>query len=174
MKKFNEDVYYSSSCNARDIEFLKKEAANSERQCCRICTHNDPNDTLHEMFIVLMNGRYVPPHSHKKSSESSFIIEGEGVMNYFDDKGNITESIYLNSDSKLGTNYIRTPIDKVHSLFIYSPCIVFKETILGPFDRKNMFEPKWAPKEQEREKVEQFLIESEIMFHRVKGEMYGS
>lgn len=164
IKKFNEEVYYGKCADAQAVAFLKQKAIENTLRRCRLCTHNDPSDVLHEMFIVHMHGNYIPPHSHHNSAESTLVLEGEGVMCFYDENGKVIDTIYLNADIDKGQNYLRTPIGKIHSLFIFSEYMLFKECILGPFDPANMHMPEWAPQEGNRMQIEKFLKSSEQSF----------
>lgn len=161
LTKFNAEVYYLTEkycgINEQYFSFLSAQAKTNRRYRCRICTHNHPDDVLHEMFILHRKGNYVPPHAHSNSDESLTLIKGEGAMFYYDNNGKLLNIVYLNADSKKGSNYVRTPKGVFHSLYIISEEFLFKEVVLGPFKRSNMIEAHFAPQEDEDEKIAAFL-----------------
>lgn len=172
LHKVNDEVFYCDGHVKRVdqslIDFLTDKAAVNQRRRCRICLHQDADSSLHEMLIMHSAGNYVPPHKHLKSEESSLILQGEGVMLYFGDDGQLQESIYLNADPNLGCNFVRAPANTIHSLYIHSDTFLFKETILGPFSRDNYLEPDWAAAEDDTEQVAAFMQESKQYFQQVK------
>lgn len=170
--KENSEVYYTANkmkpVGRSDFEFLKAEALKNSRSRCRLCTHASPASTLHEMFILHTKDNYVPPHSHLNSDESVFVCEGEGAMIYFDADGAMSNTIYLSADTNKGFNYIRTPVGQIHSLYIHSSTLLFKETIGGPFNSANSVLPKWAPKEDDLKGVDTFMQNSEKLYLAVR------
>ena len=169
--KINEEVFYLSdeaaSITGQHFSFLSKQAAKNRRKRCRICTHQSADAVLHEMFIMHSKGNYVPPHAHMNSDESLTLIKGEGAMFLYDGCGNVTRVIYLNADVNKGVSYVRTPKGVFHSLFILSDEFLFKEAVLGPFERSNMIESVFAPKEDDIEKVNAFLLNCQEELQRV-------
>ena len=166
--KENEEVYYSRSpfrsLSAENVRFLKARAAENVRNRCRICTHASPQDKIHEMFILHRRGNYVPPHCHLHSDESALILEGEGAMLFFNGQGQISDTIYLNADPVLGVNYLRTPSGTMHSLFIASENLLFKETVGGPFLPGNSRTADWSVDESDLSRVADFLALSQQHF----------
>jgi len=172
LDKFNDEVYYLSTehsgINNEHFSFLSAQAQRNERKRCRICTHSHPDDVLHEMFILHCQGNYVPPHAHGNSDESLTLLKGEGAMFYYDTHGELLNIVYLNADPEKGHNYVRTPKGVFHSLYIMSDEFLFKEAVLGPFDRSNMVESDFAPKEGEDEKIAIFLSRCQQQFNRAE------
>ena len=87
-KKINDEVYYlkdlNNSISSKDIEFIKQQAFINLSQKCRICTHEDPNDILQEMFIVHTDKCFVRPHYHCDKEESIQVLEGMADLYFFD------------------------------------------------------------------------------------------
>lgn len=169
--KINDEVFYlpdeAASITDKHFLFLSEQAANNNRKRCRICTHQSAGAVLHEMFIMHSKGNYVPPHAHSNSDESLTLIKGEGAMFFYDEGGNVTRVIYLNVDENEGASYVRTPKGVFHSLYILSDEFLFKEAVLGPFERSNMVESTFAPKEDDVENVTAFLLNCQEELQRV-------
>lgn len=168
VKKFNDEVYYLEDnipvLTGEVFEFLKSKALQNERARCRICTHESPESSLHEMFILHSRGNYVPPHRHLRSDESLTIISGEAAMIYFEHDGPVREVHYLNPAQKGAAMYLRTPKGVLHSLYIESDFCLFKETIEGPFSPDNNFEPSWSPDKLGSKTVADFMKRSKELF----------
>ena len=169
--KENDEVFYlpenSTGINAQYWRFLSLQSAQNQRKRCRICTHKSADETLHEMFIMHRKGNYVPPHAHSNSDESLTLLKGEGAMFFYDQHGKLLQIIYLNADNNKGASYVRTPKNVFHSLFIISEEFLFKEVVLGPFQRSNMVEANFAPKENQPIEINDFLINCQQQLKQV-------
>jgi cupin fold WbuC family metalloprotein len=172
LKKVNDEVFYCDSkfkqLNHKSFEFLLSRSSQNKRRRCRVCTHNEPNSNMHEMFIMHRHGNYVPIHKHLKSEESSLILKGEGALICYEDNGQVAEVIYLNSDVTKGCNYLRVPVGQYHSLYIESDVFYFKETIEGPFIRGNYQEANWTPQEADMKGVSDFIANSLRLYQQAK------
>ena len=149
MKKITEVVFYSTEKVEKisyvEINELKKAASLSNNQKSRLCTHENIDSILQEMFIIHKKDYYVRPHKHINKNESIHIIEGEADIILFDDCGNLTHKINL-GDYRSGLPFyfkIAQPI--YHTLIIKSPVLVFHETTIGPFDRSDTIFAPWSP-----------------------------
>jgi len=60
-----------------------------------------PEDGSQRMLNAVELGTILPIHRHRRSSETVVILRGKGRWNYFDDKGNMTESIVLDADGEM-------------------------------------------------------------------------
>ena len=82
MKPFNREVLYPDEpivtlARADAAQFGLAAAAN-DRHRMRLCAHDSPENTLHEMIVALTNDAYVRPHKHFNKAESFHVIEGRG------------------------------------------------------------------------------------------------
>jgi cupin fold WbuC family metalloprotein len=68
----------------------------------RLRMHYDLRDTPDEKSQRILNamepGTVLPIHRHRESSETVVMLRGKGKWNYFDDKGNRTESFLVEAD----------------------------------------------------------------------------
>ncbi|MCE7505296.1 WbuC family cupin fold metalloprotein [Polynucleobacter sp. IMCC30063] len=117
-----------------DIAELKAMALANPEKKIRFCTHDDPNDLVHEMIIVHTREYKVIPHKHTNRNESIYIIEGEVDILLFGDNGKIQEVIEMGDLSTSKIFYYKMPRDKVHTFLILSEILVFKEVTQGPFN----------------------------------------
>src|SRR5438477_12910146 len=75
----------------RDVDSLKSRAEGNCRRRMRLCAHQDSDDPLHEMLIILGHGSYIRPHKHLHKTESFHIMEGRADLVLFDDDGRLTD-----------------------------------------------------------------------------------
>ena len=146
LRQDSPEVYYSedrfASFNGKDILELKGLAAKTPRRRCRICFHDTPEATLHEMLIVHEKNAWVPPHKHLEKDESIHVIEGSAVLVGFSEDGRKTNVVRIGDG---GSIYCRIPSDIYHTLLINSDWLVFHESTTGPFDRSRTKVAPWAP-----------------------------
>jgi len=139
------DVVFLS---APDLQELKALAVLNPRQRVRLCAHQNPNDLLHEMFIVHMQDCYVRPHKHMGKVESMTVLEGEVDVVLFHDDGSIRQVIPMGTPDSGKVFYQRLCSEIFHTLVIRTEFLVFHESTEGPFSRVKTIFPEWAPPEQ--------------------------
>jgi cupin fold WbuC family metalloprotein len=132
-----------------DLEEMKRLAMLNPRHRIRLCTHNSPNDLLHEMFIVHARDCYVRPHKHLGKIESMAILEGAADVVLFDDDGKIREVINMGDINSGRQFYYRLSDPIYHTLLIRTDFLVFHEITQGPFLREDTVFPEWAPTDQD-------------------------
>jgi cupin fold WbuC family metalloprotein len=151
--EINEEVLYTkesvNKISKADMDFLKDRSYTNKRKRIRLCTHENFDDSVHEMFIVHHSGNYVPPHRHSSKVESYHVIEGELEIIVFSDDGVILDIVRLDHESQEGYFYFRIPKGLYHTVLAVSDTVVFHEITNGPFiqDSINMTEPIWAASE---------------------------
>ena len=162
--KESDEVLYPEedivTLSASDLEELKRLALLNPRRRIRLCAHRNPQDSLHEMFIIHTNDCYVRPHKHLGKIESMAILEGEVDVVLFDENGDIERVIEMGDPSSGRLFYYRLDKPIYHTLLIRTQFLVFHEITEGPFIREMTEFPDWAPLEIE----EGFLnaIESKV------------
>jgi cupin fold WbuC family metalloprotein len=145
----NAEVIYSDldivTASRPDIEHLERLSAANPRNRIRLCTHNSPDDQLHEMLIVHERSAYVRPHKHPGKSESMHVISGRVDVVFFDDAGEVTQVIEMGDYASGRPFYDRVERPIFHTLIIRSDVLVFHETTNGPFQPGATVFPDWAP-----------------------------
>lgn len=58
---------------------------------------NSENDNSQRMLNAIESGIVMPIHRHRTSSESIAILRGKMVMRFYDDMGNLTEEVVMES-----------------------------------------------------------------------------
>ena len=169
----NQEVYKASSnivmVNAQDIRRLKDQVLETPNKRVRICVHQNPDDHLHEMLIVIAKGSYVRPHKHIDKSESFHMIEGQLDVVIFDDVGEILEIIPMGDPSSGKNFFYRLSSTHFHSLILRTDLVVFHETTRGPFFKEDTIWASWSPEVgNPSEKKFQLDLENR-MFQKYKG-----
>jgi cupin fold WbuC family metalloprotein len=147
-KKKKDVIYFKNSLikiKKKDIDLLREYSNNNIDQKSRYCNHKSKNSKLHEMIIFHKKGYYVRPHSHPNKTESVHLIKGKVDIVIFDNKGNISDIIKMGNYQSGDVFYYRMNNELTHTLIIKSSYIIFHETSLGPFKKKNTKFANWSP-----------------------------
>lgn len=165
LKTINDAVYLAEdqivSISMRDVEFLKDRLRQTGLKRNRICAHKTIDDTLQEMIIAFARGSYIRPSKHIGKEESIHVLEGTGYFVFFDKQGEITNAIAV-GDAETGLQeYVRTPVEKYHTLLITSDYFVVQETTQGPFTRADTIFAEWAPEDQNVAEVDLYMQQLE-------------
>lgn len=140
-----------------DWSSLLKQARQNHIGRARVCAHRALTSSVQEMFIAFVRDSYVYPHRHVEKSESFHVVFGELTVIFFDDNGVETDRIALASSSPGKPFYFRAERDHWHTVVIESDYAFVHETTSGPYDDDRRLLAPWAPREEETEKVRQFL-----------------
>ena len=179
MKRINPEVYFADqsivSVGPEELNFLQRNVQDTVRQRTRLCAHQSPEESLHEMFVVYTNSTYMRPNKHPKE-ESLHILGGYADFVFFDLHGNVTDVVQLGPPSSDRPFYCRVPRDTYHTVLIRSDRLVIHEGLTGPFrkDSTTVFAP-WAPEEHDAAGVEAFSerLDAEVT-RRVAGKPRAS
>ena len=147
IRKESEEVLYAENevvvFGKADLEELKRLAMLTPRKRIRLCTHRNPRDSLHEMFIIHTKDTVVPPHKHIGKAESFSILEGRVDVILFHDDGKIRETIRMGDPASGLPFYYRLADPIFHTLNIHSDFLVFHEVTSGPFQRDKTLFASW-------------------------------
>lgn len=75
------------------LDELSEKAKASPRLRCNLDMRNTPEDQSQRMLNALEPGTVMPIHRHKGSSETCVCIRGHFEEYFYDDKGNLTDTI---------------------------------------------------------------------------------
>lgn len=164
--KFNPEVFFADGeivhIRRNDLDFLQEAAAESPRRRARVCAHENPEEVLHEMIVVLKRDSYLIPEKHFVKKESYHIIAGLADVVIFDEAGEITEVVPL-GDFASGRNFffrVRKS-DFYHSVLIRSDYLLYHESATGPFRKSDTFVAPWAPPESDTAAKNAYMKELE-------------
>lgn len=145
----NDEVLYTdekvTTLSSGDMDSLAAMASENERKRIRLCTHENAESVLHEMFIIHERGAYVRPHGHRTRDESFHVLSGKADIVIFDEVGKLTKVIHLGDYASGKDFYCRLPKQTLHMVIIRSEVLVFCEATLGPFNPDDVVYPDWAP-----------------------------
>jgi cupin fold WbuC family metalloprotein len=166
IRKENDEVLYSTdeivTLNKTILDELKSMALKNPRTRIRLCTHKDPKDSLHEMFIIHAKECYVRPHRHIAKIESFAVLEGEADAVFFNNDGSVRNVLALGEIGSGKQFYYRIADPIYHSLVIKSEFLVFHEVTEGPFVRNKTEFPIWAPDREDESKEYLDLLKIKI------------
>jgi cupin fold WbuC family metalloprotein len=161
LRKVNEEVFIALDSIVRigkdEIDFLKRQAAANPRGRARICAHKSNQDPLHEMVIAITAQSYIHPHRHVGKSESFHIVEGEVDIVVFDEGGGIVDIIGLGAIGSGRKFYYRLSENWFHTLLVRTDFLVVHEVTNGPFVREKTLLAPFAPVEEDRDAVRDYI-----------------
>jgi cupin fold WbuC family metalloprotein len=150
-KRLNDEVLYTAERITRlddgDMRELVAMAARNPRKRVRICTHADPDDLLHEMFIVHTNEAYVRPHRHTSRDESFHVLSGFADIVIFAEDGSVAKAVRVGGYESGHPFYCRIPCGTMHMVVIRSDVLVFAEATTGPFNPADVEFASWSPED---------------------------
>ena len=156
LRHVSEEVYYSRDPLGRigreELAFLKFAASGNPRGRARICAHPSVESRRHDMFVALTSGAYSRPHRHAGKSEGVCLLDGMMLAMTFDEDGRVTARFTAappQTGLTDGPAFFRIPGDVYHVYVAVTPCVVFHESISGPFDPSAMIPAPWAPAEHD-------------------------
>ena len=136
-KSAKTEAYY---CRARApvisdevIHELKSKLTQSSGSTVRICLHESPEATFHEMVIVHKRGGVFKPHKHLTKDESYHMIEGVLRIDILNDGGQPLESFRIGGPGSGLPLWVRIRKNIWHATTPESDFAVFHESRPGPF-----------------------------------------
>ena len=140
--------------DSMSITQLKEIWNNDPDRNVRICLHDSPQSSFHEMVILESPKRYYRPHKHITKGESYHLIEGRLGVFIFSDQGVILDSRILDTNDSL---IYRIAESVFHCILPISNPVIYHECKLGPFTGKeDSIWADWSPSESETDEVFKF------------------
>lgn len=127
------------------IDQLKRMAWNAPLKRARLCLHGSRDDAVQEMVIALHRSTYIRPHRHQDKNESFHMIEGAVLIGFFEESGEIRETLRLEADHRKIFLY-RLSASLWHTVLPLTEFAVFQEVAKGPFSGAEY--PAWEPEDQ--------------------------
>ncbi len=125
------------------VRQLVEASGRDPRGRARLCLHQSPESTFHEMVVVERRGDFFRPHKHLTKSESCVMLEGRAAFLVFDHDGAVTHSSVVGSE---GGMLCRVEANQWHTVIPLSPYAVYLESKPGPFlGAQDSLYPSWAP-----------------------------
>ena len=114
------------------LDDLSNKACESPRLRTNLDLRNNEEDTSQRMLNALQMGTIVPIHRHRQSSETLIVIRGAIKETYFDEDGNVTETIVVSANGPIYG--INIPKGQWHTLEALEPDTIIIETKNGKYE----------------------------------------
>lgn len=157
-----------------DLNFLKTAIIKSSRNRSRICTHNNADEKLHEMFVIYGKETYVRPNRHFGKDESVFVLEGACDIYFFDLDGSVTDVVELDASNSKSPYFCRIPKEIYHTVVIKSTQVILFEATSGPFEPADTYYADWSPMEGDHHGIKKFQEILEEKKGSIKSSLYTS
>ena len=136
------------------ISELKEISRNSGGKNVRLCLHERPQSTFHNMIILEHKGKYYRAHKHRTKHELFHIIEGSMAIFLFRENGSLADIVRLGRNADL---VLRISKGTYHCIMPLSDMVIYHESNPGPYLAKdNSIFPAWAPDGKDRPGVIKF------------------
>lgn len=139
------------------IKMVRDKARNSPRLRANHCFHL-PEERLQRMVNIALRDSYFAPHRHEAEGKLEIftVISGKVLIVLFDDDGDITDKVVLESGA--GPWQAEIPPFTWHALAVISSDAVMYEVIDGKYDpaTHKRFAP-WAPPESDTARGQAYL-----------------
>ncbi len=133
----------NAKVNADLIKELKAISSEIGNRNARLCLHDGPDATFHDMIIIEKKENYYRPHMHLKKEESRHIIEGKMANFIFDKNGQVIDICMFERVSNFA---FRISEGFYHASIPLTDTVIYHETKPGPFMGKtDSIFPYWAP-----------------------------
>lgn len=109
-------------------------ALKSKRKQSRICLHKSDEATIQIMYICHLKDCQVRIHKHLEFPEWIIFLKGKARVIYFDDKGEISKKLSIDTYTSNGPITLFIPQDVYHTLE-FDENSFFLEVKQGPFKK---------------------------------------
>lgn len=113
------------------LDNLTDQAKSSQRLRMNFDLRDALDDNSQRMLNALEPGTIIPIHRHSTTSETVVIIRGKVVQHFYDDEGNVTDSIYMQPGGP--TYAMNVPIGQWHRIESLESGTVILEFKNGPY-----------------------------------------
>lgn len=113
------------------LDNLTDQAKSSQRLRMNFDLRDALDDNSQRMLNALEPGTIIPIHRHGTTSETVVIIRGKVVQHFYDDEGNVTDSIYMQQGGP--TYAMNVPVGQWHRIESLESGTVILEFKNGPY-----------------------------------------
>ena len=114
------------------LDALSARAKVSERLRMNLDLRTSPNDQSQRMLNAMEPGTVLPIHRHTATCETIVVLRGSIKEMFYDDKGNLTESIVLKAGAE--PSAMNIPAGVWHNLECLEPGTILFEAKDGAFE----------------------------------------
>lgn len=113
------------------LDNLTDQAKDSPRLRMNFDLRDALDDSSQRMLNAIEPGSVIPIHRHSTTSETVVVIRGKVVQHFYDDEGNVTDSIYMQPGGP--TYAMNVPIGQWHRIESLESGTVILEFKNGPY-----------------------------------------
>ncbi|MEY8720086.1 WbuC family cupin fold metalloprotein [Bacteroides stercorirosoris] len=113
------------------LDSVTREAQGNPRLRMNYNFHESLDAPIHRLLNALEPGTYLPPHRHTDKEETYVVLRGSLLAFFYDDLGNVTEKVSLNSSA--GIYGLEIPSGTWHSIIALESGTVIFEIKSGPY-----------------------------------------
>lgn len=113
------------------LDKLSTDARTSARLRMNFDLRNSDTDSSQRMLNAIEPCSVIPIHRHSTTSETVVVIRGKVVQHFYDDEGNVTDSIYMQPGGP--TYAMNVPIGQWHRIESLESGTVILEFKNGPY-----------------------------------------
>ena len=113
------------------LDNLTDQAKSSQRLRMNFDLRDALDDNSQRMLNALEPGTIIPIHRHGTTSDTVVIIRGKVVQHFYDDEGNVTDSIYMQPGGP--TYAMNVPVGQWHRIESLESGTVILEFKNGPY-----------------------------------------
>ncbi len=136
------------------LEALKTESIRLGQKNLRLCLHQRPEDSFHDMVILTSRGCCQPPHVHEHKAESWHLIEGVMDIFVFSGAGKVIDAARLEAGRCM---IHRVGAGLYHATVPVSDRVIFHEARPGPYRQDEaVATASWAPDSQDEQALARF------------------
>ena len=114
------------------LDALSAKAKTNERLRMNYDLRTSPDDQSQRMLNAMEPGTVLPIHRHTTTCETIVMMRGSIKEMFYDDKGNLTESVVLKAGTEPSAMHI--PKGVWHNLECLEPGTILFEAKDGPFE----------------------------------------
>lgn len=140
-------AFFSKKKSARVDDLLigqlKQVAEQAGDKNVRLCLHDSPGASFHDMVILERRSKYYRVHKRPNKDVTYHMIEGSMAAYMFDEEGRVEEACLLVP----GNSFIyRVDADRYRVSIPVSDVVIYHEVSPGPFvGESDSIYPTWAP-----------------------------
>ena len=133
--------------NSKFISFLERNYSKYKKDI-RICLHKGASDKHHDMIILQQKKNFYLPHKHLRKGETYHIIKGKMLCVLFYSNGKIKSKCVIKKN-----DIYRTPLNTFHTMIPTTKYVIYHESKMGHFLKKNdSIFPSWINKFENNKK----------------------
>ena len=122
---------------------LKQEAERAGDKNVRVCLHEGPEASFHDMVILERRSKYYRAHRRPNKDVTFHLIEGSMAVFVFDEEGRVEEACLLDPEKIF---MYRVDADRYRVSVPVSDVVIYHEASPGPFvGEGDAIYPPWAP-----------------------------